>query len=311
MIAVSEYELVKEDGVRLVSLVLGYTVYVSTPLSASSQAVLRLYDDFLVGKSTSEILRFYVTENMRKHKPITKSALSMLPTWLKVDAPAREYLSIELKDGVHHQDAPNCKFEIYSVEQKSALFGRGRANMISVSFPPCDDVEALRSFKEKFLDACQILPMQSGIGGLRFECARYEKEAAQTAAWAHSMRAKGIDICRIPEDGRAVGTDGLKGVGWLTALGAEAIENVGGVARLRNVLPKEVEIFDLSTGIVLQVGSRPLTGDTLGESLSLYQSVYSAIAPLVRRAGSRSISFNLATDYVERTEKWFNRLAND
>ncbi len=312
MTEAAEYELIKEDGVRLVSLVLGFTVHVAQPLSGCGEAVLRLYEQFLKENAATGAVRFYATETMRQHKPITKSTLGMLPTWLKAGAPSREYLSIELKDGVQHQDAPHCKFEIYSVEQKSALFGRGRANMLSVSRPLTDDAEALHRFREQFLEACRILPVQSAIGGLRFECARYEKETAQTAAWVRSMRAKGIDICRIPEDGRAVGTDGLKGVGWLTALGADAIEEVGGAAKLRKAFPKEVEMFDIGAGVSLQLGPRPLTGDPArGEDLSLYRAVYRQLAPLIRLAGSRSISFSLATDYVERTEQWFNRLAHD
>lgn len=308
----SEYELIKEDGVRLVSLVLGFTVHVAQPLSSHGEAVLRLYEQFLAENAASGVLRFYATETMRQHKSIAKSTFGMLPTWLKAGAPAREYLSIELKDGVHHQDAPHCKFEIYSIEQKSALFGRGRANMLSVSMALTDDAEVLLRFRDQFLEACRLLPTQSAIGGLRFECARYEKEVAQTAAWTRSMHAKGVDICRIPEDARAVGTDGLKGVGWLTTLGADALEKVGGTAKLRKALPKEVEMFTIGTGAALQLGPSPLTGDlSRGEDLSLYRAVYRQLAPLIRLAGSRSIAFNLATDYVERTEQWFNRLAHE
>ena len=125
------------------------------------------------------------------------------------------------------------------------------------------------------------------------------------------MRHQGVDIGRIMDDSLAVGTDALKGVGWLTALDKEFTSRVGGVPKLRKALPRAVEIIDLPRGTVLQAGPRPETGDlNEGDKLPLYGAIFRLIAPFVEIAAARSPSFNLATDYVERTEGWFMRLNN-
>jgi len=258
-------------------------------------------------------LRFYATENMRHHKPVTKKTFGMLPTWLKPGAPPREFISLQIKDGNQYQDAPHRKFQVFGCEPQSKFFNPGRANMVSMAFPPAVDAESVLQFRDLFIQACGVFPLQSGHAGFSFECSPYDEEASQTYAWATSMQVRGVDICRVPADRRAVGEDAIKGVNWLTALGAGLLQQIGGLAKLRRDLSSEIELFELpGGGVVIQAGKMPLLGDiNRGETLPLYQQVYKLLAPLIETAGRRSLSFNLSTDYVEKTERWFTRLSND
>ena len=72
---------------------------------------------------------------MRRHKPVTKSTLNMLSTWLKPGAPQREFIRLQLKGGEQYQDAPHWKFDVFGIEPKSKLYNKGNANIISVAFP--------------------------------------------------------------------------------------------------------------------------------------------------------------------------------
>ncbi|MHB8474549.1 MAG: type VI immunity family protein [Gammaproteobacteria bacterium] len=311
MIPYSNYELVSEDGVQLVSLVFGFSVYTQAALASCPEAVLKVYESFFEHCPQSA-LRFYATESMRRHKPVTKNTFGMLPTWLKPGAPPREYICVQIKDGIHYQDASHHKFEVFGEEPASKYFAPGWPNIVSMAFPPAIDAESALQFRDLFVRACSVMPLQSGHAGFSFECSRYDENASQTHAWATSMRVPGVDICRLPVDRRAVGEDAIKGVNWLTALGADLLQQVGGMSKLREGLSSEIELIELPVGVVIQAGKMPLLGDTnRGETLPLYQQVYKLLAPLVEKASRRSLSFNLSTDYVEKTEQWFTRLSND
>jgi hypothetical protein len=301
-------ELVGDDGVRFVALTFGVTLYTNKTLSTCAEAVLNAYQQFQ-DACPLNTLKFYATENMRKHKAIAKSTLTMLPTWLKPGAPAREYIFLQLKDGDDARDAPHRKFEIYGLEPKSKLFNAERANLVSWALPLVESVEGAEKMLDRFTALCEAFPFRSGHAGFSFECSRYEREISETHAWTQSMRYRGVDICRIPADSKAVGRDGIKGIGWLTALDEEFVSMLGGAGKIRKTLSREIDVLELSRGIVIRAGSVPSAVDSnRGESLPLYKSVYRLAAPFIERAAIRATALTLATDYVERTERWFTRL---
>jgi hypothetical protein len=304
-------ELSTEDGVRLVSFVAGFSLYTTALFSKHRIAVLDTYGRCL-GLCPEGVFTFYATETMRRHKPVSAAALGMLPAWLKAGAPARDFIRMQLKSGVRYQDAPQFKIDVFGVEPKSELYDPTNANVFSVSFAPDTEAAQPVNLRQLFLDICEVLPFQSGHAGFALECSTYEPETSESHAWAASMRHWGLDIPRPVDDSIAVGADGVKGVGWLTALDAETLKAVGGLAKVRKALPRQVEVIELTKGVVIQAGSEPAVGDVnAGERLPLYRAVFRCVEPLVRQSAKRSPSLNLASDYVERTEQWFLRLADD
>ncbi|GMU62931.1 MAG: hypothetical protein AMXMBFR34_46940 [Myxococcaceae bacterium] len=125
------------------------------------------------------------------------------------------------------------------------------------------------------------------------------------------MRNRGVDISRSADDSIAVGQDAIKSIGWLTALAHDLVASMGGAQGLRRLLPSEVDVIDVPAGVVVQAGSMPSLGNVAnGDSLPLQRSIYKLFAPIIETTAKRSPSFNLSTDYVERTEQWFTRLAD-
>jgi hypothetical protein len=255
-------------------------------------------------------LRFYATENMRRHKPTTKAVFRMLPTWLQPGAPPREYVHIELKDGEQHQDAPTHKLDVYGLEPKSSLFGRGRANLVSMAYPVSWAEDRPEEFRDFVLEVASMFPFVSGHAGFAFEVSRYDSEQSQTYAWTKSMRHRGIDISRPALDAIAVGHDALKTVSWLTLLSEPLLKTIG-KQQVRRALPQDVSIIDLPTGVVLQAGAQPASGDTNRKDyLPLYKEVYRVVAPLVQIAASRAPSFDIEEDYKEKTAQWYGRFGD-
>jgi hypothetical protein len=301
--------LAGDDGARLVTLTAGVTLYTDRVLSEVPGAVLRVYQRYL-DECSADVLKFYATENMRRHKPVDRKVLAMLPTWLKPDAGPREYVHIELKDGPQHQDAPTYKLDVYGIEQKSSLFGRGRANYVSMAMPAAYARENSERFLGFVLDCAREFPFVSGHAGFTFEVSRYESEESQTYAWARSMRHVGIDIARPWLDAIAVGHDAVKTVSWLTLLSEKLASEVGLQSHRKRLEARGVELIEAGGGLILKAGDAPALGDVnRNERLPEYQEVYAVLEPLITRAAERSPSFDIEEDYVEKTRQWFRRLS--
>lgn len=300
-----------EDGVRLVSTTFGITLYTDTLFSEIPEVILYCYDKYL-NLCSKENLKFYATENMKRHKPVTDRVFGMLQTWMKPGAPPREYISLVLKDGSVYQDAPKYKFDITGNEKESTGFAIKNANLISFSFPPSRGVDEPEKMLDFVRDLCDRFPFQSGHAGFSFECCKYEEETSQTYAWQKSMHHPGIDVSRIPEDNKSTGQDALKTVNWLTLLNMDFIGKLGGIEAVKSQLSEKVDLIKVQNGYILKSGRYPAIGDrNRGDSLPLYQSVYRLVEPLVEIACDRSMAFDLDGDFVEKTEQWYRRFKNE
>lgn len=299
-----------EEGMRCVSLTFSIALYTDALFSQIPEAVLECYEKFLQ-LCPRDNLRFYATTNMRRHKAVTNRTFGMLATWLKPGALPMEYIILELKDGDECEDAPHFKFAVSAGEKGSVSHKAKDGNLIIMAFPAEWGFERTDEMFELARDLCSLFPFQSGHAGFSFECSRYSTRPSHTHAWEKSMRHRGIDIARWPQDGHAVGQDALKGVGWLTILCTDFVEQLGGLQELRASLLKDVEIVDVPGGVILKAGPLPMFGDTnQRDDLPLYRDVYRVVAPLVDVAAERSTSFNLRGDFVEKMKTWYRRLSD-
>jgi hypothetical protein len=300
-----------ENQVRLVSFTFGLSLYTSIPLSKYGAAVLACYDKFLE-LCSKDRLRFYCTETMSTHKPVTNRTFNMLATWFKAGALPKEDIGLELKDGDTYDSTATFVFRISGSEKGSVGYGKD-ANVVKMAFPADWGLTRTDQMLGLMSELCNLLPFDSGHAGFSFESSRYQKAKSQTYAWRMSMRHRGIDISRIPPDTMAVGQDGIKGVAWLTALGGKFIKELGGAKKIRQTLSREIEVVEVGEGMILKAGPAPATGDkNRGESLPRYREVYRLVAPLVDVAANRSLSFSLgAADNSEMTRAWFHRFGDE
>jgi len=290
-----------DAGLKLVSLTFGVNLYTNQSFYAMPQEILQTFDLFLQ-RCPAQQLTFYATETMKEHKPVTKRTLGMLGTWLAPDAPRKHYIALELKAAADYQDAPTFKYEVWSADASL------QSNIVSMAFPSAlarDQSNEMFAFVAQLADA---FPFRCGLAGYSFECSRYDKRKSETHAWSTSMRHTGVDIVRIPVDAKAVGSDGVKGVNWLTLIDAGLLREVGGAKVIRQQLSSEIEVVDCKHGVILKAGPAPSLGDVnRGDVLRLYREVYRLLAPRIALAARQSMSFQLAKDYVERTQAWYAR----
>jgi hypothetical protein len=298
--AAADLELI-QDGVKLVSLVFGINLYTDASFYERAPQVLATYDAFLE-RCPPQRLTFYATETMKVHKPVNKRVLAMLPTWLEPAAPRKDYIALELKATKAAQDAPELKYEVWDNDTSD------QANVISMALPfagALEQPQEMLAFVKRLADTFEF---RSGLAGFSFECSRYDKRASEMHAWSMSTRHPGIDIVRIPFDAKTVGSDGMKGVNWLTLLGADLIAELGGARQLRNRLSADIDLVACKHGMIVKAGSVPAIGDVnRGEPLALYREVYALLEPWISVGAKRSMALRLINDPIDRTVKWHMR----
>lgn len=294
------------DDIQAVALGLGLSVFTEQSWRDNAGAALHAYEAYLA-LCDQDRLGFYATESMNKHRKTTAATFSMLATWLKVDAPPRERISLELKGGDAAQDASATMFNIFGIEPQSEHYDPHDAALIAMSFEPS---AAPAAVERLFIEVCSSTALVSGYAGYRMNCSWYDAEESQTHAWRMGMRYLGADIPLLPEDAIATGHDGVKGIGWLTALGAGIADEFGGPAALRKALPPGADLIELPTGVILKAGPVPTIGDrNRGDTYRVERAIHRLLAPAHERFISRAAPFDLESDEVERTDQWLRRFA--
>jgi hypothetical protein len=307
----AELDLV-EDGLRLVSLTFTVTFYTDVMFSTIPDAILASFDLFK-RFCPEDRLKYYLTENMKQHKPVTPRALGMLRTWLKPGAPPREFIALELTDGEHPDGAPKYKFKVWGNEPNSLKVAED-GNYVHMAFPTEWGLERTKEMFDLVVDIAGFFPYQSALAGFGFECTRGKRRKAETFAWARSMRHRGVDIFVHPYDTLAVGKNAIKGVNWLTVLCDAFVDRLGGRPELRRPLPGSVDLKDLPGGLLLKSGPVPRLGDTNRQDLlPEYKAVYKAVAPLAELGYERTIMFlagDASRNYEANTAAWQRRFAD-
>jgi hypothetical protein len=146
-------------------------------------------------------------------------------------------------------------------------------------FPATVDPEIPYRFA---LDVANSAGFHSGHGGLSFSYNQWHKQDAFTAIYPRARRYWGIDIhdlnLTLP-----LMRDAIKGVGWLTMLGARFLslpEIEGPVAALRG--RDHVSLAACKHGVVIRAGLQPEAGDSnrLHPGLQPYFDVAAALKSL-------------------------------
>jgi len=300
----AELELI-EENLKLTSAVLGINLYTSQSFYNIPEALLHTFKLFLDQCPASE-LKFYATETMKAHKPVTNRVMGMLKAWMAPDAPQKHYIALELKKSLKPQDAPSVKYEVWSTDASD------QANIVSISLPATLETSKADNWVAFVCQLADIFPFRCGQVGFTLECSRYDKRRSEAHAWSKSMRHLGVDIVRLPYDAKAVGSQGVKGVGWLTLLGKELSTELGGKKMIRKQLSKDIEIIECNHGLVLKAGEAPSLGDiNKRDTLPLYSEIYWLLAPKIKVSSDNSMVFaGLKGDKVELTKKWYTRFAS-
>ena len=127
------------------------------------------------------------------------------------------------------------------------------------------------------------------------------------AAFAQRFRGLEVDL-PVSHSIYLKKENAIKGVNWLTILGAPWVEQLGGIETLKTNLGEGVDVHSYVDGVIIQAGSRPLLGDVnVGEKMDLYHRVARALKP-IRINSLPAFSIDFYGFGAEQTAKWLARL---
>lgn len=296
----------EHEGVVVARPTFSITLFSNKAISEFSDGVLQAFDRYrtLMG---DDALRFYSTATMRKHRKVTKRALSMPADWFGPEAPPSEDYGIEFIDVDVFNEAPRSRFAFFGMEGvwNAEEVEVKSASVLRVVLPftwgeRADEALALAE------ELCEMVPFQSGQAGYAFEHSRYFVEPAHEFAVPKSMRHPGLDVHhQNGTEGNTVGWTRVRNVGWLTVLCDDFVSKLGGPPTLEHG-----SVLTIPGGIILQAGAAPAVGDVnRKDDLPAYREVYAYVEPLAEETAEASpwFMFFRSAGSADRTEAWYRR----
>jgi hypothetical protein len=166
-------------------------------------------------------------------------------------------LSFHYTSGKQEQDAGPWEFQVLGLPAWRAKMGDWGLCGLRFAVPLLFVEEQPEAFRDLFVDFASRLRAVHGYAGhsLVLSALRDTKNQAFEAFLTSKLR--GFDAGNLIA-GAAHAHQGIKTVGWLTALNRAYLEKVGGESVLRSELPKDwFRHFDYGDGIVIQAGPAP------------------------------------------------------
>lgn len=253
------------------------TLYFDGPRERFADGVVACWEEFLDAWGSG--LKWYADDDHGKWRPATARLLQRpvqrianrkampLYGWLATSAEAIEHAApVEFSALVRDGGGKNLSF-------------------VRATFPVARVADATGA--AEFLDMakrwCDRIPIRHGYGGLTINqaIARGDRQLNSGMLPRLAERFPGfeIDDCMGTV---LVARDQIKGVNWLTLLGGDFLQRLGGLSALRSSPSEALVLHPAGHGaVIVQAGRIPTRGDTQqGDDLSLYQEVARALRPI-------------------------------
>jgi hypothetical protein len=291
----------------------GLSLFFDRPFTEFSSATREAHDLILDSGSRNRF-GWYRTETMRQIKSSTARTFSILKQKLSQQKNTSDILSITYSGGIDPHGPPEhaLGFTWYPKDRYAAY----TASTLRLVLPGTELETHPGRLLEMTVELSTRLPVMSGLAGFTFEFAWGEETDGVRAVFPRLMRHPALDVNYSIYDATPVGLGkGIKQLGWLTVLGADLVDRLGGESKLRMSLPRDVRLHKAKYALVLQIGDAPVLGDVnRGETLPLWREVYRILSPVhepvVNAWMQRGTKFDLRkSDENELTEAWLRRFA--
>lgn len=303
----SDYNLT-QDGILICEPCLCITLFSDADLgSVDAPDVLSPYRVFLENFD-SQVSHCILDGDQMHAKKITPKLLENLPN--------------EMNDAKRRKQAGVIAYLFRSVSGREKLspaisFDYGKIgkphSYIRINLPlDCFDQAGVFSLQRYLSKSLKGFPLQAGYVGYCFSWSTaYDRELyPMFARWL--QRHPGI--MHPSEAQEIVSIYGLTDIGWITLLGVEFVERMGGMDALKKAVAHipQVTVTALTEGgAYIQIGDAPQLGDTHnGDTLSSYCELGKVLAPLRNREAlieNMSVPGMRERDYPGLRTQWIDR----
>jgi len=249
---------------------LGAMLFVRARAKGERPAALRLWQRFL--ERADPELQWWHDSNVERVRPFDARYRDFPARVLATKPTKLTYW--EVHSGDRARDAGALRFEA----------------MFRASARPADDLDGFfwtmeaEAAPEKILDEALELaratPVRHGTVGLFLTLCGHDRwPDFASPLYAACARFQGLDFPHSFERARCL--DGIPTSNWITFVHQTFLKKLGGAAKLRKVLSREIIFHEVLEGVAIQAGPQPLLGDVnAGEDLPLYYEVGRALAPI-------------------------------
>ncbi len=277
--------------------------FLPMPLHEVIQGVLRAFESYLRAVPSHALRWASIGASSEEWKLISKTTIERCKRQLAPPAAEKRKLtSFELVDGETAADAPQYGFIAIGGPYDSS--SPDERNLVQMHFPThAIEPQNVDAFVDDIRHLAAMVPYVSGYASPGLQISELYQAQAFADARRLATRYAGYDV-QCNKLGRIDIDTRVRGARWLTFLGNEITETLGGSVALRTVLPEPIAIEQVGSGLMIRAGKCPELGDTNRRvGTPLLSSVAHALEPVTL--------FNepvlLATDFAEDDEEFLQR----
>lgn len=170
---------------------------------------------------------------------------------------ADDFVSFHYTSGKQPHDAGPWEFQVAGIPAWRDKMGDWGLCGLRFSVPLLFVEEHPEAFRTLFVDCARHLRAEHGYAGHSLIVSALRSTENQAFETFLTSKLRGFDAgTLIP--GAVNAYLGIKTVGWLTAIGRNWLEKIGGEQTVRSELPMDwFRLFDYGAGIVIQAGPMP------------------------------------------------------
>lgn len=280
------------------------TLYFDGPLGRFGDGVVACWEEF-AGEWESG-LRWYADQKLGKWRPCTAKMLRRPIDQIAKRNPV-PFNAWYATSAETYQSASPVTFSAI-VRDSSG----GDLSYVRATFPAARVAgeAAAAGFLETTKRWCERIPIRHGYAGLTVneasQRATRQMNSGMLPQIAERFPGVEIDDC---EGTVLVARDRIKGVNWLTLLGDELVQHLGGLPALSIRLSDAVALHAARDGaVIVQAGRVPTRGDTQsGDDLSLYREVARVLRPISLESHPDLGTVEFGSFGTEGTNRWLRR----
>ncbi len=246
-------------------------------------------------------IRWYDVDGKRRPKKIKPEAFDMIPFWAGLNEEGRTTWGLTLESGATKDEVSDCAFNLFSLYLGS--LGAGElALYLPIEYLIRDGLDVVALLKE----ATRELGFLHGTAGFGINInPDYPSDDEEFAVYALSRRYRGIEV-NDPGWFSQYANQGIPNINWLTLIGSDLVERLGGPAALDPLRAEDIRIHKLEHGLMIQAGAEPSFGNVnRDETLDAYHAVGRALCPLRLKTGRVELWDSVGGQ--ENTQEWLAR----
>ncbi len=235
--------------------------FLPVPLDSVVDSIRFAFEKYLQTTPINKLKWCSVGADSEEYRPVSVKTFEQCRALLtKESAQKRKLTAYEIYDGEQDGDAPSEGFFVLgNPKDKHEPY---ETNLIQVYRPSVEvsTPNKADNFVEWVTDFASGLPYVYGYASPGLHWAEWNQIDALAEARAVAKRYPGFDV-QYNELTRSDLDTKTRGSRWLTFLGPELIEKLGGIESIDSVSSEEIRVIPSGHGILLRAGILPEIGD--------------------------------------------------